>query len=72
MTDFFILSISLKEGSKANSIKNHLGLSVQIKPELKRMEIAEGNKNFSLFEILVGAVSIITGIIAIYSFFKGE
>lgn len=87
MTEFSILSISLKKGSKANSIKNFfrkisslsfedamtlLSLSVQIKPEIKRLEIAQGDKKLSLFEILVGIVSIITGLIAIYSFFKGE
>jgi hypothetical protein len=87
MTEFSILSISLKTVSKANPIENlfkkisslsfvdaiiHLSSSVQIKPEIKRLEIAEGNKKLSLFEILVGIVSIITGIIAIYSFFKGE
>jgi len=72
MTEFSILSISLKNGSRAYSIKNLLGSSVQIKPEIKRVEIAEGNKKLSLFEILVGLVTIITGVIAIYSFLKGE
>jgi len=72
MTEYFILSISLKEGSKANFIKNLLGSSAQIKTEIKRMENTEGNEKLSLFETLVGIVSIITGIITIYSFLKGE
>lgn len=116
MTIFSVLSISQKEGSKANPVienfyKKTSSLSVvnasplsdspepetfssplqktnfkiedkrkesrileteQIKPEIKRLEIAEGNKKLSLFEILVGIVSLIAGLIAIYSFFKGK
>lgn len=72
MTEFFILSVSMKNISQTNSIKNLLGSLIQIKTEVKRMAVVEGNKKLSLFEILVGVVSIITGIIAIYSFLKGK
>lgn len=87
MTIFSVLSVSLKDGSKVNpviekfykkassvsfaNVSTLLGSFMQIKPEIKRMEITEGNKTLSLFEKMVGIVTIITGIIAIYSFFKG-
>ena len=87
MTIFSVFSVSLKEGSKANPVIEKfykkassisfvdvitlLGSLVQIKPEIKRTEITERKKITSLFEKLVGIITIISGIIAIYSFFKG-